>query len=156
MHIFVQCRLFIYSFVLAHLSISATRWIENKVSICGNLRGVEKNERTWVSSIERTRCRNEVAVTAAALLKNPPAKCVLDAADLLSKSVCVRALHMSRKRRLFCAGSMPGWQVENLAKSPEMAIIVYEQGSLRKQTKWNANKKINNPSEIHDQGWCGH
>lgn len=53
------------------------------------------------------------AATVAVALKNPPAKCIFDAAapaaaavaDLLSKSVCARALHMSsnKKKVILCA-----------------------------------------------------
>lgn len=74
----------------------------NKVSICGDLR--------WVGKKGELRYRQLIGHIEIKWLgrwcivyTHRPSVC--DAADLLSKSVCARALHMSRKSRLFCAVS---------------------------------------------------
>lgn len=87
MFIFVHCRLFIYlcaffSFVYSCVPFHLCNTNGVYVAICGEY----KNNRAYVSSIDRTRCRNEAsaaaAVTAAvAAIKNT---LVHDVADLLS------------------------------------------------------------------------
>lgn len=59
---------------------------------------------------------------------------VFDAADLLSKSVCARALHMSRKRSLFCAFLwLTGRKSDQIARNGKQLTWI----------KWNEMQKKN-------------
>lgn len=130
-HTFVQCRLFIYSFcVFFPRTFPSLRHDEyNKVSICGNLRVVEKKtSEVGYRQLIGHDVEMKWLVRQHWKIHQPN---VLDAVDLLSKSLCACVAHVLKKEVILRV-SKSSWQVEYLTKSPEMAKTVYIQDSLKK------------------------